>query len=132
MRPSFRRAEHNSFRLPCKNMPSLKAQESLVLRLDKVLTAPFSIAEMAGGWGNTIMQDEPSFLVLDASLVAVAVYLLTIFHPGIYFPQMSNSPKIRAAAASAGSSSTAPDAEPKVDESSSKETPPATGVEPKA
>ena len=24
-----------------------------------------SIAEMAGGWGNHIMQDEPSFIVLD-------------------------------------------------------------------
>jgi len=24
-----------------------------------------SIAEMAGGWGNYIMQDEPSFIVLD-------------------------------------------------------------------
>jgi len=24
-----------------------------------------SIAEMAGGWGNHIMQDEPSFIVLE-------------------------------------------------------------------
>lgn len=45
---------------------------------------------MSGGWGNHIMQDEPSFLVLDASLVLVACYLLTVFHPGLFFPQMAN------------------------------------------
>lgn len=50
----------------------------------------YRIAEMAGGWGNHIMQDEPSFLVLDATLVLVAVFLLTFFHPGLLFPQMSN------------------------------------------
>jgi hypothetical protein len=27
------------------------------------------IAEMAGGWGNEIMQDEPSFIVLEGLLV---------------------------------------------------------------
>jgi hypothetical protein len=43
---------------------------------------------MAGGWGNKIMQDEPSFLVLDSSLVFVSTFLLTFFHPGIYFPHM--------------------------------------------
>lgn len=36
------------------------------------------------------MQDEPSFLVLDASLVLVATFLLTAFHPGLHFPQMRN------------------------------------------
>ncbi|CAG9980497.1 unnamed protein product [Clonostachys byssicola] len=48
----------------------------------------YRIAEMAGGWGNHIMQDEPSFLVLDSALILVATYLLTIFHPGLFFPQM--------------------------------------------
>lgn len=49
----------------------------------------YRIAEMAGGWGNHIMQDEPSFLVLDGSLVLVTSVLLTVFHPGLLFPQMS-------------------------------------------
>ncbi|KAF5577633.1 phospholipid-translocating ATPase [Fusarium pseudoanthophilum] len=49
----------------------------------------YRIAEMAGGWGNHIMQDEPSFLVLDSSLVLVTGFLLTAFHPGIFFPQMA-------------------------------------------
>lgn len=48
------------------------------------------IAEMAGGWGNHIMQDEISFLILDSTLILVATYLLTIFHPGLFFPQMRN------------------------------------------
>lgn len=37
------------------------------------------------------MQDEPSFLVLDSSLVLIAMTLLTVYHPGIYFPQMRNA-----------------------------------------
>ncbi|KAI1017373.1 hypothetical protein LB505_004890 [Fusarium chuoi] len=49
----------------------------------------YRIAEMAGGWGNHIMQDEPSFLVLDSSLVLITGFLLTAFHPGIFFPQMA-------------------------------------------
>jgi hypothetical protein len=55
-----------------------------------MLTGGDSIAEMAGGWGNHIMQDEASFMVLDATLIFIAVYLLTIFHPGLYFPQMGS------------------------------------------
>ncbi|KPM45371.1 hypothetical protein AK830_g1153 [Neonectria ditissima] len=53
----------------------------------------YRIAEMAGGWGNHIMQDEPSFLVLDASLVLVTSILLTVFHPGLLFPQMRTPSK---------------------------------------
>ncbi|TFB00553.1 Sphingoid long-chain base transporter RSB1 [Trichoderma ghanense] len=48
----------------------------------------YRIAEMAGGWGNKIMQDQVSFLVLDSTLIFIASFLLTFFHPGIYFPAM--------------------------------------------
>lgn len=53
---------------------------------------------MQGGWGNHIMQDEISFLVLDPTLMTVTVYLLTVFHPGLWFPQMSNGYRRDAAA----------------------------------
>ncbi|SPN99893.1 related to phospholipid-translocating ATPase [Cephalotrichum gorgonifer] len=49
----------------------------------------YRIAEMAGGWGNHIMQDEISFTILDPSMCLIAVSLLTIFAPGIYFREMS-------------------------------------------
>ena len=45
---------------------------------------------MAGGWGNHIMQDQTSFVILDSTLILVTVYLLTVFHPGIFFPQMAS------------------------------------------
>ncbi|KZL84935.1 rta1 like protein [Colletotrichum incanum] len=51
----------------------------------------YRVAEMAGGWGNHIMQDEVSFMILDGGLVLICVTLLTVFHPGVYFPQMSKS-----------------------------------------
>lgn len=49
----------------------------------------YRVAEMAGGWGNHIMQNEPSFIVLEGFAVSIAVNLLAWFPPGILFPQMS-------------------------------------------
>ncbi len=51
----------------------------------------YRIAEMAGGWGNHIMQDEPSFVVLESFMVLIACALLAGFAPGVFFPQMSHS-----------------------------------------
>ncbi|KAI9802040.1 MAG: hypothetical protein M1825_003096 [Sarcosagium campestre] len=48
----------------------------------------YRIAEMANGWQNPIMQNETDFIVLEGVMVVVAVLVLTIFHPGQYFPQM--------------------------------------------
>lgn len=43
---------------------------------------------MAGGWGNYIMQDQPSFTVLDSFMMLICVYLLSCFPPGIFFSRM--------------------------------------------
>ena len=43
---------------------------------------------MANGWGNSIMQDEVDFIVLDSVMVTIAVLCLTVFHPGFAFPEM--------------------------------------------
>lgn len=51
----------------------------------------YRIAEMAGGWGNRIMQDEPSFIVLESFMVLPACLLLAAFAPGIFFPYMSHA-----------------------------------------
>lgn len=50
----------------------------------------YRIAEMAGGWGNYIMQDEPSFVVLESFMVLISCLLLAGFAPGVFFPQMSH------------------------------------------
>ncbi|KAI1393992.1 RTA1-domain-containing protein [Hypoxylon trugodes] len=49
----------------------------------------YRIAEMAGGWGNPIMQDEPSFVVLEGFCIVIPVILLTFFPPGFLFPAMA-------------------------------------------
>ncbi|KAI2618739.1 RTA1-domain-containing protein [Hypoxylon sp. NC1633] len=49
----------------------------------------YRIAEMAGGWGNYIMQDEPSFVVLEGFCIVIPVILLTAFPPGFLFPAMA-------------------------------------------
>ncbi|CAK7208043.1 hypothetical protein SEUCBS139899_010877 [Sporothrix eucalyptigena] len=57
----------------------------------------YRIAEMAGGWGNKIMQDQPSFIVLEGFMILIAVGILAGFQPGHFFPQMANSRKQRLA-----------------------------------
>lgn len=49
----------------------------------------YSIAEMAGGWGNHIMQDQASFVVLDSFAMLITVSLLSCFAPTVFFPQMA-------------------------------------------
>ncbi|KAH8201089.1 hypothetical protein TruAng_004716 [Truncatella angustata] len=49
----------------------------------------YRIAEMSGGWGSTIMRDEPSFIVLEGFCVLIPVALLTAFQPGLLFPAMT-------------------------------------------
>ncbi|KAL1888818.1 hypothetical protein Sste5346_009296 [Sporothrix stenoceras] len=58
----------------------------------------YRVAEMAGGWGNKIMQDEPSFIVLEGFMIMIAVGILAGFQPGFFFPQMANGRKQRLAA----------------------------------
>ena len=48
----------------------------------------FRIGEMANGWGNSIMQDEVDFVVLDSVMITIAALCLTAFHPGWMFPPM--------------------------------------------
>ncbi len=55
----------------------------------------YRIAEMAGGWGNHIMQDEPSFVVLESFMVLIASLFLAGFAPGVFFPAMVNSGESR-------------------------------------
>lgn len=56
----------------------------------------YRMPEMAGisaddrGWGNELMRKEKEFLLLDGMMIAVACVLLTVFHPGYFFPPMRN------------------------------------------
>ncbi|KAL8824222.1 MAG: hypothetical protein Q9170_008223 [Blastenia crenularia] len=49
----------------------------------------YRIAELAGGWQSSIMQNETEFIVLEGVMIVIAVLALTAFHPGYFFPQMS-------------------------------------------
>ncbi|KAL3455680.1 RTA1 like protein-domain-containing protein [Aspergillus heterothallicus] len=41
----------------------------------------YRLPEMAGGWGNPLMQNEVEFLILDGMMIALAVLGLSILHP---------------------------------------------------
>ncbi|KAK6079621.1 rta1 domain-containing protein [Seiridium cupressi] len=49
----------------------------------------YRIAEMSGGWGSTIMRDQPSFVVLEGFMILIPVALLSAFPPGFLFPAMA-------------------------------------------
>ncbi len=49
----------------------------------------YRIAEMLGGWGNPLMQDQAEFIALDSVMCSVAAVAMTLFHPGFCFPQMA-------------------------------------------
>ena len=53
----------------------------------------YRIPEMAGGWGNPRMRDEPVFLTLDGGMVALASIAFTVAHPGFMFPPMRKGKK---------------------------------------
>jgi hypothetical protein len=55
------------------------------------LRCVYRIAELAPGWANSIMRDEPSYIAFEGFMILVAVLALTVFHPGLFFPAMSQS-----------------------------------------
>jgi hypothetical protein len=55
----------------------------------------YRIPEMAGGWGNPRMRNEPVFLGLDGAMVALASIAFTVAHPGFMFPPMRKGKKAR-------------------------------------
>ncbi|KAH6669475.1 RTA1 like protein-domain-containing protein [Halenospora varia] len=48
----------------------------------------YRIAELAGGWANSVMRDEVGFIILDGGMCVAAVLSLTLAHPGIFFKDM--------------------------------------------
>ncbi|PYI00063.1 RTA1 like protein [Aspergillus ellipticus CBS 707.79] len=53
----------------------------------------YRVPEMAGGWGNPLMQKENEFLVLDGMMMAVAMTCLTVFYPGFFLPSIRKGMK---------------------------------------
>ncbi|KAL3447209.1 RTA1 like protein-domain-containing protein [Aspergillus insuetus] len=53
----------------------------------------YRIPEMAGGWGNPLMQKENEFLVLDGMMIALGVLSLTVFHPSFFLPSLRKGVK---------------------------------------
>ncbi|KAL3292859.1 RTA1-domain-containing protein [Colletotrichum asianum] len=50
----------------------------------------YRLPEMAGDWGNPLMRKEEEFIVLDGMMIAIACLLMSIAHPGIFFPAISS------------------------------------------
>ncbi|KAF2455091.1 RTA1 like protein-domain-containing protein [Lineolata rhizophorae] len=50
-----------------------------------LLRCIYRIIEMAGGWGNEIMQHEVTFMILDPTMILIASSVFNFFHPGRCF-----------------------------------------------
>ncbi|CAI7643579.1 unnamed protein product [Penicillium discolor] len=77
-----------------KWMPFIVGAEAFAY-LTVLIRCIYRIPEMAGGWGNPLMQKENEFLVLDGMMIALACLAMTIFHPGIFLPSLRFAPKNR-------------------------------------
>ncbi|KAM5349809.1 hypothetical protein ACJ41O_006314 [Fusarium nematophilum] len=52
----------------------------------------YRIAEMEGGWGNSLMRDEITFILLEGLMIVIATMAQTVLHPGYFFPKIVDSP----------------------------------------
>ncbi|KAJ3544017.1 hypothetical protein NM208_g3269 [Fusarium decemcellulare] len=50
----------------------------------------YRIAEMRGGWGNKLMKEEITFIILEGIMILIATLAQTIFHPGYFFPSLTD------------------------------------------
>lgn len=51
----------------------------------------YRIPELTGGWGSELMRNEPEFIALEGVMIVIAVFFLTIFHPGYCFPALAST-----------------------------------------
>ena len=61
----------------------------IIAFLTTFIRCVYRIAEMMGGWGNPLMQNEAEFIALDSVMCSIAALAMTLFHPGFCFPQMA-------------------------------------------
>lgn len=61
----------------------------VIIYTSVIIRCIYRIAEMAGGWRNSIMQDEGLFIGLDTALMTIATLLQSFVHPGIFFSAMT-------------------------------------------
>ncbi|PYI17479.1 putative RTA1 domain protein [Aspergillus violaceofuscus CBS 115571] len=55
--------------------------EEVLAYVTVLIRCIYRLPEMAGGWGNPLMQNEKEFMILDGAMVAIAVITLTVLHP---------------------------------------------------
>jgi hypothetical protein len=53
----------------------------------------YRIPELLGGWGSELMRIEWEFIFFEGWMIVICVIAQTVFHPGIWFPVMSNGGK---------------------------------------
>lgn len=47
----------------------------------------YRIPELAGGYRNAVYLDQTGFIVCEGVMISIAAIALSVFHPGIFFPQ---------------------------------------------
>ncbi|KAK9332672.1 RTA1 like protein-domain-containing protein [Lipomyces starkeyi] len=57
----------------------------------------YRVVELSTGWSGYLMTEEGYFFVLDAMMVALASWIMWIFHPGVYLGRINIGAEQRAA-----------------------------------
>ncbi|KAJ5810977.1 RTA1 domain protein [Penicillium robsamsonii] len=94
--------------LTCKRCPCLPPSISLII-LDRYIFRPlltqlipqalvvatitifirscFRVAELKGGFGSDLANDQVAFMILEGAMIIIACSALTAIHPGVVFPR---------------------------------------------
>lgn len=56
-----------------------------------IIRCIYRVPEMQMGWASDLMQNETTFLILDGTMILIAILTLTIFHPCHWFPFLSKN-----------------------------------------
>jgi hypothetical protein len=57
----------------------------LVATFTILVRSVFRVAELSGGFHGSLANNEPSFMVLEGAMIAIATGCLTVLHPGLVF-----------------------------------------------
>ncbi|RMZ68320.1 sphingoid long-chain base transporter RSB1 [Pyrenophora seminiperda CCB06] len=65
---------------------------AIVLAFTTIFTrCVYRVPELTGGWRSELMREELEFILLEGVMIAIAVLVLTVFHPGYCFPALADT-----------------------------------------
>jgi hypothetical protein len=74
------------FHIPFRDSANNRGETALALATLTIFTrSVFRVAELSGGFGSYLANDEVLYMILEGAMIVIASTALTVMHPGIGF-----------------------------------------------